>query len=145
MSNNAPNVALTVNVVISDEDRRILFIERGAEPFKGGRVLPGGLVDVGERVEKAAIREVGGQLGVKIRLQRLLGVWSEQARDPHGSCVSIAFHAVIVGGVIISTAEELALHWLLEGQEAPLGFDRARIIADLRKHEAVREFNDTVR
>lgn len=46
-------VILTVDVVITDAQGRILVMERGTEPFKGCWVLPGGIVEPGETVEPA--------------------------------------------------------------------------------------------
>jgi ADP-ribose pyrophosphatase YjhB (NUDIX family) len=44
--------------VFSPDKKRILFIKRGNEPRKGYWSLPGGLVDVGESLDLAAVREV---------------------------------------------------------------------------------------
>lgn len=46
-------VILTVDVVNTDAQGRILVMERGTEPFKGCWVLPGGIVEPGETVEPA--------------------------------------------------------------------------------------------
>ena len=43
--------ALTTDCVVFDERGYVLLIRRGNEPFKGSYALPGGFVDVGERVE----------------------------------------------------------------------------------------------
>ena len=82
--------ALTVDVVIEltdRPDRPIVLIERRNPP--AGHALPGGFVDVGETVEAAAVREAREETGLEVTLTRLLGVYSDPARDPRGHTVSI--------------------------------------------------------
>ena len=54
----------------------ILLVKRDIEPQKGKWVIPGGYVDRGEEVDKAAIRETREECGIDIELRRLLGVYS---------------------------------------------------------------------
>lgn len=68
-------VILTVDVVITDAQGRILVMERGTEPFKGCWVLPGGIVEPGETVENAAVREALEETGLELRVERLIGVY----------------------------------------------------------------------
>ena len=75
-------VVLTVDALITDEVGRILLIQRGHEPFQGSWVLPGGIVEVGETVEQACAREVEEEVGLKVDVQGLVGVYSTPGRDP---------------------------------------------------------------
>jgi 8-oxo-dGTP diphosphatase len=132
----APNtVVLTVDAVITDAGGRILLMQRGTEPFRGTWVLPGGIVEPGETVEQACVREVEEEVGLKVRVVRLIGVYSTPGRDPRGAFVSLAFHATIAGGALRVTEEARAHRWLEAGEELPLGFDHARIVADLRAQQ----------
>jgi 8-oxo-dGTP diphosphatase len=45
----------------------ILLAERGREPLKGYWSLPGGLVETGERLEAAIVREVFEETGLSVR------------------------------------------------------------------------------
>lgn len=129
---NAERVVLTVDAVISDDHGRVLVMERGTAPFSGTWVLPGGLVDPGETVEEACIREVREELGLEVKLTGLIGIYSEPGRDPRGSFVSIAYRAEVVSGTPIITPEARSHRWLEPGEELPMGFDHARILADHR-------------
>lgn len=44
----------------------------------------GGFVDVGERVEKAAVREAQEEVGLDVKLIALLGLYSDPSRDTRG-------------------------------------------------------------
>jgi 8-oxo-dGTP diphosphatase len=132
MGDRPDRVALTVDAVITDEHGRVLVMERGTDPFRGTWVFPGGYVDPGETVEQACIREVREELGLEVKLTGLIGIYSEPGRDPRGSVVSIDYRAVIVGGTVTITPEARAHRWLEPGEEVPMGFDHARILADHR-------------
>ena len=54
----------------------ILLLKRNIEPQRGKWVIPGGYVDRGEQVHKAAIRETKEECGLEIALDSLLGVYS---------------------------------------------------------------------
>ena len=132
MGQHPDRVALTVDAVITDPAGRVLVMECGTEPFHGTWVLPGGYVDPGETVEQACMREVREELGLDVRLTGLIGIYSEPGRDPRGSVVSVAYRAEVVGGTLTVTAEARAHRWLEPGENVPMGFDHARILADHR-------------
>lgn len=46
--------------------------------------LPGGAVDAGESVAQAALREVREEVGLKVELERLVGIYSEPNWFPDG-------------------------------------------------------------
>ena len=55
-------------------DGEILLVKRGVEPNKGRWSLPGGVLEVGETVEAAAVRETLEETGVTVRPERLFDV-----------------------------------------------------------------------
>ena len=59
---------------------KILLLRRAINPQKGKWVIPGGYVDRGEVVERAAIREVKEECGVEVKISGLLGVYSYEER-----------------------------------------------------------------
>jgi 8-oxo-dGTP diphosphatase len=128
--NKQDKVVLTTDVVITDQQDRILIMRRGHAPFRGAWCLPGGKVDPGETVAQAAIREVQEELGVGVVLHGLLGVYSEPGRDPRGSYISIAWRGSIAAGTPSPTEEAVEIKWLGRGEECLLGFDHGVIIRD---------------
>ena len=56
-----PRPALTADCVVfglDDDNLKVLLIQRDNEPFAGQWALPGGFAEVGESLEKTAMREL---------------------------------------------------------------------------------------
>ena len=89
----------------------LVFIRRGKEILlvkqkKGEQVwsLPGGVVEAGESVHQAAVREVREETGFAVLIQRLVGLYSK----PSEESVAVTFEATIIGGDLRPNREEIA-------------------------------------
>jgi ADP-ribose pyrophosphatase YjhB (NUDIX family) len=71
----------------------ILLIKRAFPPSAGKWSILGGVVELGERVEDAARREVREEVGLEIDNLKLLGVYDSIIRDSNGN---IRYHYVII-------------------------------------------------
>lgn len=107
----------------------IVLIKRDNPPYEGCYALPGGFVEVDERVEDAAIREAKEETGLDIELQCLVGVYSDPGRDPRGHVVSVCYlgsgHGDLAYGSDARSAEVFSPENL-----PPLAFDHDKIIHD---------------
>ncbi|HET8700548.1 MAG TPA: NUDIX domain-containing protein, partial [Nitrococcus sp.] len=90
-------------------------------------------VDLGERVEQAAVREAWEETGLRVQLAVLLGVYSDPLRDPRGHTVSIVFIADADGEP--QAGDDAARIRLVEPGNCTLelAFDHALILADYRQ------------
>jgi 8-oxo-dGTP diphosphatase len=84
---------LTVDTIIrvNGDLKSIVLIERCNPPL--GWALPGGFVDVGERLEAAAVREAKEETGLNVTLELMLGCYSDPDRDPRGHTVGVVYIA----------------------------------------------------
>ena len=81
-----------VGAIILDGDK-ILLEKRKNSPGKGKWSVPGGLVELGERIEQAAIREVKEETGLDVYEPRLVGIVDHISLDEKGT---VKYHFVIV-------------------------------------------------
>lgn len=120
---------LTVDTIIRRRDGSIVLVKRLNPPFKNFYAIPGGFVEYGETAEEAAIREAKEETGLDVRIQRLVGVYSDPNRDPRGHIVTIVYLAEEIGGKLrpSSDAEEVKTF-----KEIPskLAFDHGKILRD---------------
>jgi 8-oxo-dGTP diphosphatase len=123
--------ALTTDCVIVDAAGRVLLIRRGNPPFKGDYALPGGFVEIGETVEEACRREVLEEVGLTVGDLRLVGVYSDPARDPRGHTVSVAFLARLTrASAPRAGSDAAAVEWVVDWRNLTLAFDHGQILAD---------------
>ena len=119
----------TVDIII-ELNSGIVLIERRNEPF--GWALPGGFVDYGESLESAAVREAREETSLEISNLRLLGCYSDPARDERMHTISTVYIATGHGNPIAADdALNLAI-FRLDSLPQRLCFDHARILTDYR-------------
>jgi 8-oxo-dGTP pyrophosphatase MutT (NUDIX family) len=70
----ANSIVPSANVVVADQDGRILLIRR---TDNGNWALPGGAVDLGESLPQAAIRETWEETGVDCEITGLSGIYTD--------------------------------------------------------------------
>jgi ADP-ribose pyrophosphatase YjhB (NUDIX family) len=60
------NPTVAVGAFLEGPDRHLLLIRRAKEPARGRLALPGGFVDIGERVEDALRREILEEVNLEV-------------------------------------------------------------------------------
>ena len=127
---------LTVDVLIPNDKGELLVIRRGHAPYKGMWCWPGGMVDAGETVRNTGIREVKEETRLDVKIDKVLGIYSELGRDPRGHFISIVLLAHPVKGDPEKTAEALDWKWAAQDETFEMAFDHARIRADYQAFAA---------
>src|SRR3989338_11702916 len=80
----------TVDIIIETLEG-IVLIERSNPPY--GWALPGGVVDYGESLEEAAIREAKEETGLDLTSLQQMHTYSEPGRDPRFHTIATVFIA----------------------------------------------------
>jgi 8-oxo-dGTP diphosphatase len=125
---------LTVDIIIELLDKpgkSIVLIQRKYAPL--GRAIPGGFVEVGETVEAAAKREAYEETSLKVTLIKLLGVYSDPARDPRGHSVAVVFVAQAHGVPVAEDDAAATEIWQIDQLPDDLVFDHGQILADYQQ------------
>jgi 8-oxo-dGTP diphosphatase len=93
----------------------VLLIRRGREPLKGEWSLPGGMLELGERLEAGVERELLEETGLKVEPVEVVEVF-DRIQSENGR---IRYHYVIVdylcllkGGVLGSSSDVTDARWV---------------------------------
>lgn len=114
-----PKVAV---ICIVPRDGRVLMIRRATDLGYGLWGLPGGYVDRGEVVERAAAREVREETGLEVETGDLIGLFSEA-----GEPVMVAVYAAKeTGGTLEAGPEALEVGFFDIRDLPELAFPRDR-------------------
>jgi 8-oxo-dGTP diphosphatase len=130
---DTPLIAADAIIELVDRPGRpIVLIERRNPP--PGWAIPGGFVDIGERMEQAAVREALEETGLRVSLRALLGLYSDPARDPRGHTVTAVYAAEARGEPrALDDARALGI-FDLAALPRQLAFDHAQVLADYRAY-----------
>jgi 8-oxo-dGTP diphosphatase len=119
----------TDGIVIKNQ--QILLIARKNPPFKGKWALPGGFVEYGEKTEDAVIREVYEETGLKTKINKLVGVYSDPNRDPRGHTISIVYMLDLIGGIPKEGDDASKVKFFNVKHLPQLSFDHNKIINEV--------------
>jgi len=137
MSSQYRNPLLTVDIVIEMDGGGIVLIKRKNPPH--GWALPGGFVDYGESLEKAAVREAKEETSLDVLLVEQFYTYSEPGRDPRHHTVSTVFIAK-AQGVPRGADDAAAASAFLENQlPDPIVFDHPEILSDYFRYRKTGE------
>jgi 8-oxo-dGTP diphosphatase len=87
-----PRVAVGGIVV---HNGHVLLVRRARAPLKGSWSIPGGLVEVGEQLQKAVEREIKEETGLEVDPREIMGIFERIERDPKRGG-RVRYHYVIV-------------------------------------------------
>jgi len=98
------------------QNGKILLVKRGSEPGKGKWSIPGGLVELGEKLERTVIREVKEETNLDVEVIRLIDAVDNVVYDSNRK---LRFHFVILdyltqfkGGTLQSSSDVIDTKWV---------------------------------
>ncbi len=97
----APRVGVGAVVL---KDGHVLLVRRDRPPAAGKWSIPGGLVNLGETTDRAAVREVAEECGLRVRLRGVAGVVDRIISDPDGR---VRYHYVLIDYVATPESGDL--------------------------------------
>ena len=116
MTRKYPTRPLVGASVVVRKGKSLLLVKRAGEPGRGLWGIPGGLVELGEKVQDAALREVREETGLKVKIDGIFGVVDYITRDSRDK---IQYHYVIVdfwgrpiSGRLRASSDSLDARWV---------------------------------
>jgi ADP-ribose pyrophosphatase YjhB (NUDIX family) len=97
------NPLVGVGAVIVRENR-VLLIRRGQPPLLGEWSLPGGVLECGETLREATMREAREETGLAVEVGEMLGVYERVIRDEDAR---VRYHYVLIDFLCRPVAGEL--------------------------------------
>ncbi|MBF0359063.1 MAG: NUDIX hydrolase [Magnetococcales bacterium] len=126
---NTPYLSADIIIELLDyPGRPIVLIERKNPPH--GWAVPGGFIDVGERVEVGARREALEETGLVVELVALLGLYSNPERDPRFHTATAVYVGQAHGSPV--AADDAKDFRIVDVDALPdkLAFDHSLVLAD---------------
>ena len=105
--------------IFDDARHRVLLMQRDDN---GQWCLPSGGMDPGESVSETIVREVKEEIGLEVRVDGLVGVYSsphvlvQYADDNRFHIVSLCFAAEVLGGELRTTDEAVSVGYFTREQ-----------------------------
>ena len=125
------NPILTVDIIIEIESKGIVLIKRKNPPY--GWAIPGGFVDYGESLEKAAVREAKEETNLNVKLIRQFYTYSDPKRDPRHHSISTVY--IAKGKGILKAKDDAVEIGVFTQSNLPdeIAFDHRSILHDYFK------------
>ena len=115
MQREFPELPLVGVGAVIIEDSHVLLVKRAHPPLQAQWSIPGGVLEVGELVREAAIREAREETGLIVEPADLLGVYDRVLRNPEQR---VQYHYVLidflcrrVGGELQAASDAVEVAW----------------------------------
>jgi ADP-ribose pyrophosphatase YjhB (NUDIX family) len=114
---------LGVGAVVVREGRALL-VRRATEPLKGEWSVPGGVLELGEKLHDGVRREVLEETGLEVEPQQVLEVFDSIFADQHGRTqyhyVLIDYLCSVTSGEACAGSDVSEVKWVAEDELAAL-------------------------
>ena len=134
MKREYPDSPLVGVGAIIVEDGRVLLVKRGHAPLAGEWSIPGGVLELGETLREAAVREAREETCLSVEPMELLGVYDRVLRDDSGRTlyhyVLVDFLCRVVDGEAMAADDADEVRWFTATEAAQLGLaeDTAEVV-----------------
>src|SRR5579863_9808726 len=105
MQREFPEAPLVGVGAIIIENSRVVLVKRAHPPLQAEWSIPGGVLEVGELVREAAMREAREETGLIVETRELLGVYDRVLRN---SEKRVQYHYVLIDFLCCRVAGDLA-------------------------------------
>ena len=145
MKREFPEAPLVGVGAIIIEGSHVLLVKRAHPPLQAQWSIPGGVLEVGELVREAAIREAREETGLIVEPGELLGVYDRVLRDLEQR---VQYHYVLIdflcwrtGGELQAADDAAEVRWFTQNELPPLNLAEDTCDVILKGFAALRRKN----
>jgi ADP-ribose pyrophosphatase YjhB (NUDIX family) len=123
MKREFPELPLVGVGAIIIEGSRVLLVKRAHPPLQAQWSIPGGVLEVGELIREAAVREAREETGLIVEPADLLGVYDRVLRAEgrvQYHYVLIDFLCHLIGGELQAADDAAEVRWFTREELPPL-------------------------
>jgi 8-oxo-dGTP diphosphatase len=115
---------VAVGAIVVDEQERVLLVRRGQPPAQDRWSVPGGVVEAGETLAEACVREVREETGLEVEIGAPVEIVERITRDAAGKAqfhyVIHDFAARLRGGALCAASDCAEARWVTLDEAAQL-------------------------
>jgi ADP-ribose pyrophosphatase YjhB (NUDIX family) len=120
MQREFPEVPLVGVGCVIIENSRVVLVKRAHPPLQAEWSIPGGVLEVGELVREAAVREAREETGLTVEPSELLGVYDRVLRN---SEKRVQYHYVLIDflcrrvvGDLAAASDAAEVRWFTQNE-----------------------------
>jgi len=124
------NSVPTASAIIANEKGEVLLVKRAIQPKKGYWDLPGGFLENGEDPEVGVRREIKEELGVVLRIKRIVGIYVDRYFHQYWAhTFNVDYECAIKAGKLKAMDDVAEVRWFKKSQIpwSRLGFSHLEI------------------
>lgn len=129
-----PRAAVTTDAIVfvkEGNEKFVLLIERGGEPFKNKWALPGGFIEMDELLETACKRELEEETGLKVDKMTQFKTYDAVDRDPRHRTISTIYFTELDKKQQVTGGDDAArADWFPISDLPELAFDHKQILEE---------------
>ena len=119
-----------VGAVVIDGDRA-LVVRRATEPLKGQWSIPGGMLELGEKLRDGLAREVLEETGLEVEVGEVLDVFDSIFPDAEGRTqyhyVLVDYRCTVRGGTAKAGSDVSEVRWVTSQEINELGMKEVTV------------------
>ena len=89
---------------VRNKDNKLLLAKRNTEPGKNRWALPGGFIELNESPEKACLRELKEETGLRGKIRRLIGIYVQNTKY-YNQLIVIGYEVTVIRDKLLLNSE----------------------------------------